>query len=178
MAERAAARGYMGLTYDNRYWTSATQTNDPFRAKAPDDLRAATNYLREQGAQRIVLVGASLGSMASAKVAAETNPAAVVLMASPVDRTGLPFLVTSDEIRAIASPKLFLVAEKDVNGFTPDVKKMYEIARAPKQLKIFPGTAHGTDVFKTAAGDAVMDDIMAFLETHVKLPSGSGPILK
>lgn len=170
MAERVATRGYMGLTYDNRYWTSATQTNDPLRARVPDDLRAAIKFLRTQGAQRIVLVGASLGSMASAKVAAETNPAAVVLMASPVDRTGLPFLVTSDEIRVIASPKLFLVAENDANGFTADVKKMYEMARAPKELEIFPGRSHGTDVFGTEAGDAVMDEIMAFLETHVKLP--------
>lgn len=166
-AERVAQRGYLALTYDNRYWTGATTINGNLRVYAPDDLRAAVRFVRAQGAQRIVLVGASLGSMASAKVAADMNPAAVVLMASPVDRKDLPFLVTGDDIRAIASPKLFMVAERDELGFTNDVKKMYEISSAPKALELFKGTAHGTDVFKTSEGEHVLNQMIDFFETHV-----------
>ncbi len=171
VAERVAQRGYMALTYDNRYWRANGTIDDSARVFVPDDLRAAMKFAREQGAQRIVLVGASLGSMASVKVAADTNPAAVVIMASPIDRKNLPFLVTGDEVRAIASPKLFLVAENDELGFTSDVKKMFDMARAPKQLELFKGKAHGTDVFKSSDGDGVIDTILKFLETHLKLES-------
>ena len=167
-AERVAQRGYSALTYDNRYWVSDARIDDKLRAQAPEDLRAAMKFIREQGAQRIVLIGASLGSMASAKVAAETNPAAVVLMASPIDRTNLPFLVTCDDIGAIASPKRFMVAEKDVNGFTEDVKKMYAIASAPKAVETWAGTAHGTDVFKDRRRGTVIDEILQFLEIQAK----------
>jgi esterase/lipase len=169
VAERVARRGYMTLTYDNRYWRANGTIDNSARVFVPDDLRAAMKFMREQGAQRVALVGASLGSMASLKVGAETNPAAVVIMSSPIDRQALPFLVTSDDVRAIASPKLFLVAENDALGFTGDVKKMYEVARAPKQLELFAGTAHGTDVFKTSDGDVVIETLLKFLETHVRL---------
>lgn len=170
VARSVAARGYMALTYDNRYWVSDTKIQNDLRRFAPDDLRAAVRFARTQDAQRIVLVGASLGSMASAKVSAESNPAAVVLVASPIDRTELPFVVTGDDIRAIASPKLFLVAETDELGFTDDVVKMYDIAQSPKQLVQFEGSAHGTDVFKTSLGQSVGTTILEFLETHVALP--------
>lgn len=166
LAEQVAQRGYMALTYDNRYWVNPTKIQDDLRKDVPDDLRAAVRFARAQGAQRIVLIGASLGSMASVKVAAELNPAAVVLMASPIDQMNLPFLVTSNDVRAIAAPKLFVVAEKDEIGFTDDVTKMYEMARTPKQLMVFKGTAHGADVFKSVEGDAVRQRILAFLELY------------
>ncbi len=90
-------------------------------------------------------------------------------MAAPVDRKELPLRLTSDEVRAIASPKLYLVAEEDGFGFKPDVEKMFEMSRAPKELVTFAGKAHGTDVFKTDEGEQVIDAIVEFLETQVEL---------
>ncbi len=59
-----------------------------------DDLRAAIAFVREQGAQKLVLVGASLGGMATAKAAAVEKPAAMVIMSAPADLLEFDFQVT------------------------------------------------------------------------------------
>ena len=81
VAERVAQRGYSVLTYDNSYWVTPTRIQDDLRVNAPDDLRAAITFMRGQGAQRMVLVGASLGAMSVIKVAPDTNPAAALKLA-------------------------------------------------------------------------------------------------
>lgn len=168
-AERVAQRGYSVLTYDNSYWVTPTRIQDDLRINAPDDLRAAITFMRGQGAQRMVLVGASLGAMDVIKVAPDTNPAAAIIMASSIDQTDEPFLVTSDDIRAIAAPKLFVVSEHDILGYTDDIEKMNEVARAPKALAVIPGSAHGADIFKTAQGEALINRILAFLDEQAPI---------
>ena len=54
-------------------------------------------------------------------------------------------------------------------GFAADIQRMYKIAHAQGN-RLFPGTAHGTDVFKTADGDAVMERILAFIEEVLSEP--------
>jgi hypothetical protein len=50
-------------------------------------------------------------------------------------------------------PKLFVVSESDSTlNRTADMTRLYESAPDPKVFQIFPGTAHGTEFFKTQYG--------------------------
>src|SRR5688500_2220164 len=101
-----AGRGYMVLTYNMRYWTSDTAIDGSLREEAADDLRAAIAYARSQGATTLVLVGASLGGIATAKVAATENPAAVVIMAAPMSTTELDIREEESEVKGHTAPKI------------------------------------------------------------------------
>ena len=90
LPRKMAEAGYLALTYDNRYWATPTRVDDTLLSKGVEDLRAVVDYARGQGAQRIILIGASLGGMATGKVAADLNPAAVIIMASPLNHANLP----------------------------------------------------------------------------------------
>jgi rhodanese-related sulfurtransferase/dienelactone hydrolase len=164
-AQAAARRGYLALTFNFRFWTESGRIDDGLRGKAAEDIRAAAAFVREQGAERVVLVGASLGGMASAKVAAADEVTALVVIAAPLDWPDWPEIrVTEGDIQAIEEPVLFINSEGDL--FADDTRNMYEAAAGPKELQIYPGDAHGTDLFDTAHAAEVMERILAFLESQ------------
>lgn len=167
-AREIAARGYLVLTYNFRYWVSDTKMQDDLRDKAAEDLRAAVALARGQGAKQIVLVGASLGALASIKAAGDSQPAAVVVMAAPFGPfPALPSLqVDATDLQAIAAPKLFINTEHDEGGFTESTRKMFEVAPDPKELHLYPGKAHGTDLFATDQADDLTRRLIEFIERN------------
>ena len=70
--ELTAAQGYMALTYQWR-GCKANSVDQALIQKFLEDTRAAITFVREQGAEKIILVGASLGGCASAKLAVESQ---------------------------------------------------------------------------------------------------------
>jgi dienelactone hydrolase len=165
---------------DQRSWTSFAQTiaqrgfgtlTFNFRAdrsKLDRDVRAAVGFLRDQGYQRIVCMGASMGGTASLKAAVDTDLAGVVVISSlwttGSGSTGGALLVSREDLAHLTLPKLFVTTDKDGNGVPATMKAMYEAAPEPKALKIFPGTVHGTDIFFTPQGDEFRDLLVGFLE--------------
>lgn len=137
---------------------------------------AAQAFVHTQGARRVVLVGASLGALATIKVAAAAGVTAVVILAAPLGPvSGLNLQVTPAEVQVISAPKLFIASEGDEAGFADDVQQMYNLAAGPKDLQFYPGRAHGTDLLTTASGPAVIERILAFIETYAPLgPRRSG----
>ena len=71
--------GYRTFTFDFRGHGKSEGKKQ--YSKNDDDLVAAIAYARKEGAEKIVLIGASMGAMAAAKVASQDSFAAVVLMA-------------------------------------------------------------------------------------------------
>lgn len=167
-AREIAAHGYLALTYNFRYWVSETKMQDDLRDKAAEDLRAAVAFARQQGAQRVVLVGASLGALASLKAASDSKPAAVVIMAAPFGPfPALPSLqVDKADLQVITAPKLFINTEHDEGGFTESTQKMFEVAPDPKELHIYPGSAHGTDLFDTDQSADLTLRLIEFIERN------------
>jgi dienelactone hydrolase len=168
-AREIAARGYLVLTYNFRYWVSATKMDDSLRDKAAEDLRAAIAFMRQQGAKRVVLVGASLGALASIKAAGDDDqPAAVVVMAAPFGPfPALPSLqVNETDLQAIKAPKLFINTEHDEGGFTDSTRRMFAVAPEPKELSIYPGSAHGTDLFDTEQAADLTQQLIEFIERN------------
>jgi alpha/beta superfamily hydrolase len=159
LPEKMAARGYMTLAYDFRgRGTSGGEFSPP---ASPDDLRAAVAFVREQGATSVCLVGASMGSMASAKVAAADRPACLVFVAGTTSWEGLD--VTDAEMAANDTPKLFISSEEDT--YINETLHLYEAAAAPKEKHIYPGGAHGTNLFETQ-GEDFPARIITFIQNH------------
>ncbi len=162
VAQELAGRGYMALTYDFRgYGASEGEKNV---SRIDRDLRAAVAFVREQGATDLVLVGASMGGTATAKVSAAENPVAVIIISAPVSFRGLT--VSDDEVRAITAPKLFIGSEQD--AATRDTLHMFDVAPEPKEKHVYPGSGHGTFIFDSQYGDDLMQRIVRFVETNVR----------
>ncbi|MEJ2207927.1 MAG: hypothetical protein P8129_02690 [Anaerolineae bacterium] len=165
---------------DQRSWTSFAQiiapqgfgalafNFRPDRSKLDLDVRAAVEFLREQGYQRIVCMGASMGGTACLKAAVDTDLAGVVVISSlwttGSGSTGGALIVRRADLAQLTLPKLFVTTDKDGNGVPSTMKAMYQAAPEPKALKIFPGTVHGTDIFSTPQGDEFRGLLLGFLE--------------
>ena len=162
LAKELANRGYMTLTYDFRGYGASGGQKDVSRIDR--DLRAAVAFVRQQGATHLVLVGASMGGTATAKVAATERPAAVVIMSAPASFRGLS--VSDDEIRAITAPKLFIGSEQD--GATRDTLHMFDVASEPKEKHIYPGSGHGTFIFDSQYGDDLTQRLIQFIEAYAQ----------
>jgi hypothetical protein len=44
------------------------------------------------------------------------------------------------------------------------ITAMYELSPDPKEIKVFPGRVHGTDLFKTYLGEEFRELLVNFLE--------------
>ncbi len=165
MAQQVAEQGVMALTYDFRFWQEDGSIQGDLRDKAAEDLLAAIVYARTQGAQQIILVGASLGGMASIEVADETEITAVAILAAPLNETFFPTLhTTPEDIQAMSVPLLLIASEDE--EFADDIQQMYELAAEPKTLHLYPGSAHGTDLFNTAHAADLQTRLLAFIQAY------------
>lgn len=142
LATQLADRGYLVMTYNYR-------GIDPSQGRylkdmLDHDLRAAIEAVRAKGATKIVLMGASLGGLVTAKVAATAHPTAVVILSAPASWGGLS--VSDAEMGAITAPKLFVASQND-HPFSSTVQQLYDASPQPKQIHMYPGNYHGVDFF-------------------------------
>lgn len=145
--QRLALRGYLVLAYDFRGYGDSTGVRDNTNYNDVD-LRAAITFMRQQGATKIVLLGASMGGTASLLVASSVSVDAVITLSAP--QNFIPG-VTDDQVKAIKAPKLFVNSQDD--DYASETMHMYEIASKPKELKIYPGGEHGTALFDNYSVD-------------------------
>lgn len=159
-----AARGYRVLSYSFRYAPTA-----PFNATAAGDTvrdaSAAIAYLRSTGADRIVLIGASLGGMASAKASTSTAVAGLIVLSSPAELTGYGLVVTSGDLGS-AAPKLFVAIDADPAVPPAATRALYDLAAPPKQWRTFPGTAHGVRSFEASNGAEIRAALVDFVTSE------------
>ena len=161
-ARLLAEQGYVALTLDFR---GRGQSQGYLQAnQLIKDVNAAIQFLRGRGYQRIVCMGASMGGTACLRAALDHDLAGLVVIASPMS-SGLPTAVKPDELSRLTLPKLFICAENDrYSPVIPQMKQMFDLSPDPKQLKFFPGTAHGTELFDTEYGDEFRQLLLNFVE--------------
>jgi len=164
LPEKMARIGYMALAYDFRGRGKSEGSFSP--PSAPQDVLAAVAFARREGAATIVLAGASMGAMASAKAAAVGKPAALVFLAGTTSWRGLT--VSREELQS-SIPRLFISSEQDnyING----TLELYEWAAQPKEKYIYSGGAHGTELFDSH-GDDLTRRTIDFIVRHA--PVGPG----
>lgn len=129
---------------------------DPVEDHAPASVVAAVDYLRDEGVEAVVLVGASIGGEASVRAAADRpDLVAGVVALSPgggEDRAG-----------ELTGEKLFVVAEDDRERFVETTRAMYEGADEPKDLVEYESDAHGQRLFGTEHAPDLLERINALL---------------
>ncbi|MBN1148955.1 MAG: alpha/beta fold hydrolase [Anaerolineales bacterium] len=162
-AKRIAARGYSAVTLDFR-GHGLSQGDSFARNNIILDMRALIDYLHEEGYDRIVCIGASMGGTTCLRAAVEYDLVGVVVIGSLMDN-GEPTKITDDELAALTIPKLFITTENDQNNVPETMKHMYEASQEPKLLRVFPGEAHGTYMFYEPYRDEFTAELLAFLET-------------
>lgn len=162
-AQLTAAQGFMTLTYQ---WRGCKEgyVDQALIRKFVEDARAAISFVRQQGAENIILVGASLGGCASAKLAKESGASGLVVLASPPSIPAWDFEINSDDL-ATDIPKLFITAENDNTVSVDATRALYDLAAEPKEWQTYPGTAHGTDLFDGETRTELEQRILGFLLT-------------
>lgn len=136
------------------------------------DVLAAIDFLSSQGAERVFLVGASMGGIAVMRAARDprVEVAGVVSLSTPQFPaeyySGEPEAndITPARLRAIDEPKLFVAGDRDtqlvlggeVIRFAEEAERMFEAAAEPKELLIVDSISHSSALV-TVADDRVID---------------------
>jgi esterase/lipase len=162
-AQLTAAQGLMVLTYP---WRDCGPTGPISEREMSqnflNDTRGAIDFVRNQGAEQIILAGASLGGLASAKLAIESGASGLVVFASPAEIPQWDFEIEAADLET-EIPKLFLTAENDSVVPLAASQELYDLAAEPKEWQTYPGTAHGTDLFEQENGEEAQRRILEFI---------------
>jgi len=160
-AKQIASRGFTALTFDFRcYGQSDCGGSGDVLSK---DIGAAIGFLRDQGFQRIVCMGASMGGRGCVSIAFDEELAGLVIVSGTgsgnPEKQNLANFVSPD------MPKHFIVSENDKTvDRTPVMTRLYESAPEPKIFKTFSGSGHGTELFNTKHGVEFRETLLNFLE--------------
>jgi len=161
-AQLTGAQGLMTLTYLWRGCRESGGVDEEEIQKFVDDLRGAIAFMREQGATKIILVGASLGGCASAKLTVESQVDGLVVVASPSEISQWGFSIETSDLDSDI-PKLFITAEEDDTVPLEATQELFNLAAEPREWQTYPGTAHGTELFDEENGKEIQDRILQFI---------------
>ncbi|HUG34749.1 MAG TPA: alpha/beta fold hydrolase [Anaerolineales bacterium] len=162
MADLVAHNGMIALTYSWRGCKDSGSGDADELQKFVDDLRGAIDFMRGQGATKLILAGASLGGCASAKLMVESQADGLIVMASPPEIPEFRFAIEAADMNADI-PKLFITAENDNIVPAAISRQLFDLAAEPKVWQTYPGAAHGTDLFDTEYGEDVQQRILQFI---------------
>jgi pimeloyl-ACP methyl ester carboxylesterase len=113
----------------------------------PADIDAVVTALREHGAERVVLVGTSLGAAASLIAAGTIDPPVdAVVAVSPQLALGGTDVVTA--VRAYAGPVVLVVAEEDT-AIARNVQELASTLPDVRAATVVDGSDHGMRLIKS-----------------------------
>jgi pimeloyl-ACP methyl ester carboxylesterase len=146
--------GFRVLLFDLRHFGLSQSPRDSSKAgRFSRDLEGAVDELKREGADKVFLMGASFGGIASMVAGSRLDSKiAGVISVSGEAKLGNPY-GPNDELDALAAvPKLrvpFLVLSARQDGYLLP-SQAHELARragsADKRLVLFPGGDHGWDL--------------------------------
>ncbi|MCV0423935.1 MAG: hypothetical protein K5905_00540 [Roseibium sp.] len=109
-----------------------------------EDVGSGIDFLRQLGKRRIVLIGASIGGAAVQSAAWDKGEA-------QADLVILLGTAEGNMADAVDVDKLFVVSEGDF--FRARTHSSFQKASEPKELMVYPGSAHGQDLFNDVFGE-------------------------
>jgi uncharacterized protein len=160
-ARLLAERGFTALTFDFRgIGQSEGYTQYNYLVY---DVYAAIQFLNDRGYEKIVCIGASMGGTSCMRAALDRSLVGLGVLASTLSN-GDPTEVSRSELQQLTLPKVFAYAQSDFLLVITDMRFMSERAPEPKLVQVFPGSAHGTNIFDTESGSQLTDLLVNFLE--------------
>ena len=173
-ADRLASRGYRVLTFDFRGYCPGGEggcsegdklTYDDWR-----DVLGAIEAIRDEGAVRVGLIGASMGGTASLLAAShpEVDVDVVITLSAPVSFQGLD--VTPEVLSQVSAAKLFLAGHEDASA-AESAQLLYDESIQPKKVQILTTGDHGTDILTGNQAGIASTEMLNWLERY--LPTGA-----
>jgi hypothetical protein len=68
---------------------------------------------------------------------------------------------------AITAPKLFVSSQND--AYITETMQIFEDAKQPKELHLYPGSVHGANLFETEYGQYLLARIITFANMYAPL---------
>jgi alpha-beta hydrolase superfamily lysophospholipase len=140
-ATHLASLGYTALAFDFRNVGSSSVRHYPANLRWGGDVAGAARALRQRGATKVVLVGASLGGSAVVQAAVNVQPPVdgVVSVSGAADLSN-----AIQSAPALRVPVLYLAGSGD-RDFAADAKRLYAATREQaKRLLLLDDSRHGT----------------------------------
>ncbi|HZD80142.1 MAG TPA: alpha/beta fold hydrolase [Actinomycetota bacterium] len=168
-ATRLADDGYLVLTYDFRGYCPGDEGGCSEGETDIDalwrDVLGAVTFVRERGADRVALVGASMGGTASLVAASQlgADVDVVITLSAPASTEGL--VVDQAVLAEVGAATLFLAGVGDA-PYAEDAQTLYALAQQPKRVEILPSDDHGTDLLTGGQGEVVRRTIENYLAQH------------
>ena len=168
-ATRLSDAGYLVLTYDFRGYCpggqggcSAGERDVPAMWQ---DVLGAIDFVRDRGATRVSVVGASMGGTASLIAAsrADVDVRAVISLSAPTSIEGL--VVDPAVLSNVTAAKLFIAGLGDASA-ARDAQTLHAQSPPPKRVEIVPVDDHGTDLLTGPRGEEVRRLIELYLELY------------
>ena len=172
-AQEAQRRGYMCLAFDMRGHGQSRSENwkpdsllDPLSdgdlLNAKDDIALIKKQALESGGDpdNIFLIGASIGANLALSYAKDDSEIPGVVLLSP----GLKYknIVIEETIKEFGRRPVFIAAGEGDNYSASSSRTLKKSAPGYSDLKLYPGTAHGTDMLDVYP--SLIDEIFQWLE--------------
>lgn len=160
-AEVLADAGFTAFAYNMRGHGGSEGGQELFY-HVDIDAQAAIDFVRQRGAQRVFYFGASVNGVGAIAAGAGNDLAGVVDLSGPL---GISMALDGVTLAGrVDEPKLFIVAEGD--GSIPGMMQLvFDAAPEPKEMVVYSGDAHGTDLFGTH-GDELTALLLDFARSN------------
>lgn len=165
-----AEKGFLVLTYDFRGYCpggdAGCSEGERDVAAIWQDTLGAISFIRSQGADRVMLVGASMGGTSSLVAAAQdgSRVAAVVTLSAPQSIEGL--VADASVLTRITAGKLFLAGNSDPSGAAQAAQALYDQSPPPKRVELLTTSDHGTDLLAGNQAEIVRTLILNELDLY------------
>ena len=169
-ATRLGERGYRVLTFNFRGYCpggdAGCSEGEKTISAIWQDVEGAVAALRDEGATRIGLVGASMGGTASLVAASREGQDidAVITLSAPTAFEGLE--ASTDVLAQVTAAKLFLAGHEDVTAARA-VDTLYAETLQPKRPVILTTGDHGTDILSGNQAGIASTEIIRWLERYL-----------
>jgi pimeloyl-ACP methyl ester carboxylesterase len=153
-----AERGFFTLAFDFRGYGDSE--GDREISEIWRDVVAAVRAVRDRGAARGGVIGASMGGTAALIAATRERVDGVATLSAPSVFMGLS--ATPDTLAMLTTPKLFVAADGD-GVAAQTAQAFYQRSPPSKRVEIVTGTEHGTDLLEGRQSERVRRLLLDFL---------------
>ena len=135
-----AGEGYTAITFNFRGYGNSEGSG--FAVDV--DVAAAVDVALALGAERVFVIGASMGGTGSVVAASQRDVAGVVTLSAPARFEGADAVAAATTVTA---PMLLIAAEDD-GPYAADAASISAAAGGATTVEILSGRNHGTDLFR------------------------------